>query len=279
MYEQRTERPARNSGGTTNALLSAIVVMLAAVIALEVYRIYDARRQPEVTSEVAWETRVVDSNLPPLQQPVSSALVPGHRRSLQSGGSAADMGTPSHDMHAQAKRLFDEARERFENIERQFYGPAGSPFELDPRMQELEQRVTHLFEQIREDPHFRMTPSPSFDNNWQSVSPSPGIDVRDMVSNYVITVSLADFNKPDINLNIHGNRLTITAVSQTMNESSDGNSSSSATSIQRFRRSIRLPEPIENPAAVGATFKGGILRIVVPHSPREKPLDRTIDVH
>ncbi|MDA0321909.1 MAG: Hsp20/alpha crystallin family protein [Verrucomicrobia bacterium] len=275
MNEQRTERLDARSGSATNTLLGLIVGMLSAVIALEVYRIYGARHRPDAK----WQTRVVESNLPPLQQSVSSALVPGHRHPLQIGGSLSSTSTHAYDMHAQAKRLFDEARRRFGNIEQQFYGPAGSPFALDPPMQELEQRVTQLFEQVREDPHFRALPASDFDSSWKSVFPSPGIDVREMVSNYVVTVSLADFDKPEINLNIHGNRLTISAVSKTMSQSSDDNSASTASSYQRFRRSVRLPAPIEDPASVRATFKDGLLSVVIPHSNRQENPERKIEIH
>lgn len=97
---------------------------------------------------------------------------------------------------------------------------------------------------------------------------SVAVDVEDADGTYVVTADLPGYEKGDIDVELAGDRLTLSA-SHTETTETESDDESGGQYIQRERRqrsvsrSVRLPEPVEGDAAE-AEYHNGVLTVTLP---------------
>lgn len=103
-------------------------------------------------------------------------------------------------------------------------------------------------------------------------------DIRDDGDKYVIEADLPGFNKEDINVDIQGNRLTISAQRSTQSEDKDakGNYIRCERSYGSYSRSFDISGI--NTEAVTAEYKDGVLTLDLPKPTEEKPDVRRLTI-
>ena len=104
---------------------------------------------------------------------------------------------------------------------------------------------------------------------------SPGIDISETETQYVVDVELSGIEKKDIDLNIENNRLTISGERK-FEKTEDGKQYHRVeTSYGTFSRSLQLPENV-NPDSIKASYKDGILNVSIDKS--EEKLKKQIEI-
>lgn len=104
---------------------------------------------------------------------------------------------------------------------------------------------------------------------------SPGIDISETETQYVVDVELPGIEKKDIDLNIENNRLTISGERK-FEKTEDGKQYHRVeTSYGTFSRSLQLPENV-NPDSIKASYKDGILNVSIDKS--EEKLKKQIEI-
>lgn len=103
---------------------------------------------------------------------------------------------------------------------------------------------------------------------------NPLVDVKETNENYVMDMELPGLNENDIELNLKDRVLTISSVKQaeTKEESKveDGTWLIKERRSLSFNRRFTLPEDIEA-QSVEATFKNGVLTVVIPKRAETQP--------
>lgn len=103
---------------------------------------------------------------------------------------------------------------------------------------------------------------------------NPLVDVKETNENYIMDMELPGLNENDIELNLKDRVLTISSVKQaeTKEESKveDGTWLIKERRSLSFNRRFTLPEDIEA-QSVEATFKNGVLTVVIPKRAETQP--------
>jgi HSP20 family protein len=94
----------------------------------------------------------------------------------------------------------------------------------------------------------------------------PNHDIIENDKDYVVDFALAGFGKEDVSLNVENNVLTIEGERK-VNE--DIKYNRKGTFYGRFRKSFSLPENV-NTEKIDASFKNGILSIIIPKDEKVK---------
>lgn len=89
------------------------------------------------------------------------------------------------------------------------------------------------------------------------------IDLADREDAFVVTADTPGFEKDEINVRVSDDTLSIEADHEQGSEEQEENYLRSERRRESMRRSIRLPEPVEEDA-VSATYKNGVLTITLP---------------
>jgi HSP20 family protein len=103
----------------------------------------------------------------------------------------------------------------------------------------------------------------------------PTFNFYEKEGKYYLTAELPGVSKDDISVNIDNNVLTITGKKESEREEEEANYYLKESSFGSFSRSIRLPAEVEEDK-VEATFKDGVLKLVMPH--KEEAKARKIDI-
>lgn len=123
----------------------------------------------------------------------------------------------------------------------------------------LREEINRLF-----DPTFEgLTPAHELFNGW-----APPIDLYEDKDSLIVKAELPGMNKTDIDISLHDGTLTI--AGERKNESENSAASRSERFFGRFARSFDLPKPVD-PNKVKATYKDGILTVVLPKTEESKP--------
>ncbi len=99
---------------------------------------------------------------------------------------------------------------------------------------------------------------------------SPRIDVSETDAEYKIEAELPGINQKEIDVKIDNNILTIKGKKEDTKEEKDKNYHLRERYYGMFQRSISLPSNIE-PDKIDASFKNGVLHIVVPKNDKRTP--------
>ncbi|MFC7007538.1 Hsp20/alpha crystallin family protein [Halalkalicoccus salilacus] len=89
------------------------------------------------------------------------------------------------------------------------------------------------------------------------------IDLADREDAFVVTADTPGFEKEEINVRVSDDTLSIEADHEQETEEQEENYLRSERRSESMRRSIRLPEPVDEDA-VSATYKNGVLTITLP---------------
>ncbi len=108
-------------------------------------------------------------------------------------------------------------------------------------------------------------------NRW-----NPAVDVYQNKDQYTVHAELPGLKKEEIELSLNGDTLTISGERKQETKSEEG--SRTERFFGRFQRSVILPVPV-NAEKVNATYKEGILTVVLPKAEEAKPKQIPVSVN
>ena len=98
----------------------------------------------------------------------------------------------------------------------------------------------------------------------------PPVDLREEESQFVIEMDLPGIKKEDIEINVENNVLTLRGERRFERESEKANFHRIERYYGKFLRTFTLPSLIQA-GEIGASFKDGILEVVIPKAEESKP--------
>ena len=106
---------------------------------------------------------------------------------------------------------------------------------------------------------------------------SPDIDIREEADKFILGADFPAMRKEDLEVTILGNRLTLKGERKKEKEISEKDYRYSERSYGAFSRSFQLPAEVDAQKA-RATYKDGVLELVLPKSESAKPKQITVEV-
>jgi len=142
---------------------------------------------------------------------------------------------------------------------------AVSPFE---QLNSLREEINRLF-----DAPFSgwLTPGEFF-NGW-----APALDLKEEKDNLVAAVELPGMKKEDIEVSVSDGVLSISGERKREEKSEEEGVYRSERYYGRFHRTITLPKPVKVDA-IKATYKDGVLTVVMPKTEEAKPKQIEVSV-
>jgi HSP20 family protein len=110
------------------------------------------------------------------------------------------------------------------------------------------------------------------EGNW-----SPAVDLYDDKETVRVRAELPGLKKNDINVSVHGDTLILEGERKQEFEEKKENYHRIERTYGQFHRAITLPSPV-NATAVKATYRDGILEVVLPKKEEAKPKQIEIEV-
>jgi HSP20 family protein len=136
-------------------------------------------------------------------------------------------------------------------------------------IQRLQSEIESIFQKAFDSRHESVLNL--LEQDWHNVRATSALNMEESETNYLVTVSMPDFQKDEISINLRGRLLTIVAGKE-QHEMTDN---SRAATAGRFQTQIMLPAEAKNEAAE-ASFANGVLTVTVPKSPASNSLARNI---
>jgi len=137
--------------------------------------------------------------------------------------------------------------------------PHWSPFR---HLSNLREEIDRLFES----PMAELTQSShQFLSGWM-----PAVDVYEDKDNLHLKAELPGVNKQDIQISVHEGVLTLSGERKPDEKYKDADVYRSERCLGRFQRTLTLPAQV-NPDAIKATYKDGILTVLLPKAEASKP--------
>ena len=106
----------------------------------------------------------------------------------------------------------------------------------------------------------------------------PNFDIKETASGYVFVADLPGVRLEDLDINLTGNRLTVTGKRKAEEKKEGENWFTSERSFGVFNRTFSLPEGV-NAGAVQAKLRNGVLTLAVPKVPEVQPRHIAIQAH
>jgi HSP20 family protein len=97
----------------------------------------------------------------------------------------------------------------------------------------------------------------------------PLADIKEKENNIIVTTDLPGIEKKDVNIDIKGNRLWISANTQRENEEEKEGYLMKERSFKRFARSLSLPASVTEQGST-AKMEDGVLTITLPKAEEEE---------
>jgi HSP20 family protein len=108
----------------------------------------------------------------------------------------------------------------------------------------------------------------------------PAVNIKETPVDYIIEMAAAGMKKEDFNINLDRNIIKIS--SEITQENTDENTKENYTrrefSYESFERSFVLPEAA-NREDIKATYKDGVLEVVIPKKEEAKLLPKNIEIN
>jgi len=114
-------------------------------------------------------------------------------------------------------------------------------------------------------------------NLWDGYTKMPAIDVYENEDNLVVKAELPGMNKEDISITIEGDTLVLSGRKSQTKEEKKENYYRKEIREGAFSRSIEIPYPVDK-EKVSATYKDGILEVVLPKTPEMKRKTIKVDI-
>lgn len=99
---------------------------------------------------------------------------------------------------------------------------------------------------------------------------APAFDIKETGTGYVFVADLPGIKREDLDINLTGNRLTITGKREAEERKEGENSFISERSFGSFCRTFTVPEGVDA-NGVSAELKNGVLVLTVPKVPEVQP--------
>jgi HSP20 family protein len=112
---------------------------------------------------------------------------------------------------------------------------------------------------------------------WTEGVWTPSVDVSESKDNVIINVEIPGMSKDDVKVSVQDNVLTLSGERKQEKEEKDTSYHRIERSYGSFSRSFTLPTSVQ-PDKVKASYKDGILKIVLPKSEEVKPKQILISV-
>ena len=141
--------------------------------------------------------------------------------------------------------------------------------ETDPILS-LQNEMNRMFETFFEDP-FGMRPF----EGWEGFAPS--IDVYETDKEITVDVELPGMDEKDIDISLSNNLLTISGRKESEETEKDKSFYRHERSYGAFRRSIQLPDDVDE-NRIEASYKKGILKVVLPKTEQSVSQRRKIEI-
>jgi len=107
----------------------------------------------------------------------------------------------------------------------------------------------------------------------------PAMDIREREHDYVVRTDLPGVKKEDIDVTLENGVLTISAQSKSeKEEKEEGRLLRQERRYGRYVRSLRLGTEIDS-AKLKASYKDGVLELILPKAEAAKPKKISVDVH
>lgn len=110
-------------------------------------------------------------------------------------------------------------------------------------------------------------------NNW-----SPALDVHDDKEAFTVTLEAPGLKKEDFEISYHDGVLSVGGERKQERETKEKNYFRRERLYGRFTRSVSLPAEVK-PDGIAATYKDGILTIILPKAEEAKPKQIEINVN
>ena len=104
----------------------------------------------------------------------------------------------------------------------------------------------------------------------------PSFDVKETSEAYVLTADMPGIRKEDLDIQLAGNRLSISGRREAEGVREGERYYSQERSYGTFNRTFSLPEEVQ-PGQVTADLREGVLHLTVPKSPEIRPQKITIN--
>lgn len=98
----------------------------------------------------------------------------------------------------------------------------------------------------------------------------PSFDIKETSKGYVFIADLPGVKQEDLDINLTGNRLTITGRRESEERKEGENFFATERSFGNFSRTFSLPEGVDGTGVV-AELKNGVLTLTVPKVPEVQP--------
>jgi HSP20 family molecular chaperone IbpA len=203
-----------------------LCVLLFAVLVLQVVLLFKTNKLA-ARSEVP--VRAKASLTPPAVQPpvrAENANIPPHFHRPQNDNWPSQMDSAFND----AQRMFDRMDSTFANA----------------------------FWNMR-----RSDPFTHFDDGWDGLMTSPGMDMREHDNNYVVLCYLPAISPSNVSVTLSGRMLTVTSTAKEW----DGRTAQTSS----FESRVQIPGPVGDLQQAAASLSNGVLKIIIPKGPSGVP--------
>ena len=120
-----------------------------------------------------------------------------------------------------------------------------------------------------------------FDNDFYPETSShnwvPAVDIREDDASFILTADIPGLTKPDIDLIVENKTLKISGKREYNNTDGNVEYHYQERTHGSFQRSFKLPISVDE-ENISATFKSGILTVVLPKTEEAKPKQRSIKI-
>ena len=120
-----------------------------------------------------------------------------------------------------------------------------------------------------------------FDNDFYPATAGhnwvPAVDIRENDASFILTADIPGLTKSDIDLLVEDNTLKISGKREYNNTDGNVEYHYQERTHGSFQRSFKLPISVDE-ENISATFKSGILTVVLPKTEEAQPKQRTIKI-
>ena len=106
---------------------------------------------------------------------------------------------------------------------------------------------------------------------------NPAVDIYDSKESILVKADIPGLSKDDIEVTVHGDTLVIKGEKKHEKEVKEKDYVRTERFYGNFQRAIRLPAEVET-NKVDATYKNGVLELVLPKSEKAKPKQIKLDI-
>ncbi|NCO37739.1 MAG: molecular chaperone [Armatimonadetes bacterium CG_4_10_14_3_um_filter_66_18] len=134
-------------------------------------------------------------------------------------------------------------------------------------MDHLRHQVNRLFEETM--------PRPQASSDVAAAGWTPAVDIRETTQAIVLEADLPGLRKEDIEVSLNGDTLSLSGARLPTETEEPARHHRAERSLGRFHRSFALEVPAD-PEAVEASYRNGVLQIIVPKAEQAKPKQITL---